>query len=323
MVAGKMAEKFENTSQIVHQQYEKEIRKRYKDVIKESEKAKFFSRELQAELLNILPVLDDRKLSLYNHKDGLPKEHISVAIADLHIGAEVDGLRITQKYDNEILRERLNQTADIINSYQAKSVTLNILGDIIESFTGDMHLNSWKSMAKGMYGAKVVREAVEILTDFFSGINNLYSVYCVGGNHDRPTASKNLEANGEIAELIMYILEKMYPTLNINYNHTVITHQSEGINYINVHGDKGHSLNKKIPELLFHHGEKSLFNLILAGHLHSRITALDGVNHRKVHCPSMFTGNQFSDDLGYSSSAGFLVIESINGLPKVTDYTIK
>jgi len=320
MVRVKMAEKFNHEGQTVKRQYDKELNKRYKDAIASSAKAKFFSDELQSELLEILPSIEGVKLSVT--VDFERGKNIVVTISDLHIGAEVDGLRATKDYNNEILLDYLDKTLKIVNSYGAERVTLVILGDLIESFTGTNHANSWKSLAKHGYGSKVVIRTYEILLKFISKINNIERIIGIGGNHDRPTASKNDEANGEIAELIFYMLGQSLKGIEICYDHSVLSKVIYGIQYIMVHGDKGHSKKTKIPNLLFNFGNKDFFNLILAGHLHSRIVSLDSVNARMLNCASMFTGNQYSDDLGFSSTAGFNVIENLNGLPKITDYTL-
>lgn len=319
MVREKMSEKFDNEKKTVTRAYRKELETRYKEVIEGSNKERFFAQELKAELFEILPKLSTVKVKqMTEHHTG---KDIVILLSDLHIGAEVDGLRLTKDFNNEILQGYLDKVTDIVNGHKAEKVTVNILGDLIESFTGMNHANSWKSLGKRMYGSKVVVKAYEMLCQFLSSINNLHGVNMIGGNHDRPTASKNDEANGEIAELIAYMLNQTLP-VEIEYNHSVLAKDIYGIHYIMVHGDKGHTSKNKIPNLIFNHGNKDKFNLVVAGHLHSRIVSLDTINSRMMHVASLFTGNQYSDDLGYTSCAGFNIVENLNGLPKITDYTI-
>ena len=319
MVTAKMAEKFNNEKKTVKRAYDRELTQRYKEAVEESNKAKFFSDQLQSELLDILPTVSEKNVKV--NTTPVKGKDIVVLLSDLHIGAEVDGLRLTKDYNNDILLGYLKSVTHTVNTYGAESVTINILGDIIESFTGMNHANSWKSLGKRMYGSKVTIKAYEILLEFFCEVHNLKEVNFIGGNHDRPTASKNDEANGEIAELIAYMIGQTLPC-NVYYDHSVIAKDIYGIRYIMVHGDKGHSGKNKIPNLLFNHGDKDKFNLVVAGHLHSRIVSLDSINARKINVASLFTGNQYSDDLGFTSCAGYNIIENIGGLPKIIDYSI-
>jgi len=92
-----------------------------------------------------------------------------------------------------------------------------------------------------------------------------------------------------------------------------------------MHGHQGMS-KIDVRELLFQHGNPSMYNVILEGHLHSRIVKkamrakqvksvnevvveMDRANFRKITVPPMFTGNFYSTALGYSSSAGLTLIE--------------
>lgn len=320
MVAAKIRLKLEDTGHVLQEQHEKEVLKAYKAELEKGAKSKFFGDELKAELLTHLPIIEKYRISR------IPEPYkidcISATITDLHIGAQVEGLRATQDYNNEVCKARLKEIAEIINEQGAKEVDVNILGDLIESFTGLNHPNSFKSMQYGQFGVKVVIEAYMIILYFLSLIHNLRSVNGVGGNHDRPTASNKEESNGEIAELIFFMLAQSLKSIKFTYNHSVNAQVIDGINYILVHGDKGHSKDSKIGALVFNHGKQDMFNLVLAGHFHSRITGCDSSKYRKITVPSVFTGNAYSDDLGFSGTAGFIIISNRNGLPQITDYTL-
>jgi len=57
--------------------------------------------------------------------------------------------------------------------------------------------------------------------------------------------------------------------------------------------------------------------------LHSRIISTDSRKIRHIWCPSLFTGNEYSKQLGFSSTAGYLQIENNGkGFPNVTDITL-
>jgi hypothetical protein len=320
MVAAKITHKLQDSGHVVTDQYNKALQKAYKAELEKGNKAKFFGDELKSALLDHLPIIEKYRISR------IPEPYkidcIAATITDLHIGAQVEGLRATQDYNNEVCKAKLKEIAEIINQQGAKEVHINILGDLIESFTGLNHPNSWKSMQSKMYGVTVVIEAYKMLLEFLCSINNLTQVNSVGGNHDRPTASNKEETNGEIAELINFMLSESLKSIKFTYNHSLNAQVIDGINYILVHGDKGHSKDSKIGTLVFNHGKQDMFNLVLAGHLHSRITGCDSSKYRKITVPSVFTGNAYSDDLGFSGTAGFIIISNRNGLPLITDYTL-
>ena len=320
MVAAKIEHKLQDSGHVVTDQYNKALQKAYKTEIEKGAKAKFFGDELKAQLLEHLPTIEKYRIARIPEPYTL--DTITAVLTDLHVGAKVEGLRATKDYNNDILRGYLREAAVRINKYGAKKVHVNILGDLIESFTGLNHPNSWKSMQQGMYGVTVVKEAYSIILEFLCSLNNLVEVNGVGGNHDRPTSSNKEETNGEIAELIFWMLEKSLPTVKFNYDHSLLAIEIGGINQILVHGDKGHTKDSKIGSLVFLHGKQDTFNLVLSGHLHSRLTGCDTAKYRKLTIPSIFTGNAYSDNLGFTGTAGFTVIISDNGKPITHDYTL-
>ena len=320
MVAAKITHKLQDSGHVVTDQYNKALQKAYKAELEKGNKAKFFGDELKAELLTHLPIIEKYRISR------IPEPYLTdcivATIADLHVGAFVEGLRATKDYNNEILRGYLKKTAERINRYGAKEVHINILGDLIESFTGLNHPNSWKSMQYGMYGVRVVKEAHAIILEFLCSINNLVQVNGVGGNHDRPTASNKEENNGEIAELIFWVLEKSMPTIKFTYHHTMNKQIIDNICYLLTHGDCVFSSDNKIGDLLYEHGQQDMFTLVLRAHRHTRITVKDAKNSRVINVAAQITGNNHSDRLGYNGNAGFLVTFREDYYPNVHDYTI-
>ena len=320
MVSEKIRHKLEDTGHVLIEQYDKEVTTAYKKEIEKGAKAKFFGDELKTQLLDHLPTIE--KYRITRTPEPFTLDTITAVLTDLHVGAKVEGLRATKDYNNDILRGYLREAAIRINKYGAKHIHVNILGDLIESFTGLNHPNSWKSMQQGMYGVTVVKEAYSIILEFLCSLNNLVEVNGVGGNHDRPTSSNKEEQNGEIAELIFWMLEKSLPTVKFNYDHSLLAIEIGGINQILVHGDKVHSKDSKIGSLVFLHGKQDTFNLVLSGHFHSRLTGCDTAKYRKLTIPSIFTGNAYSDNLGFTGTAGFTVIISDKGKPITHDYTL-
>jgi hypothetical protein len=101
------------------------------------------------------------------------------------------------------------------------------------------------------------------------------------------------------------------------------------------HGDK--TMAKKSINLIADYGRRDMYNVILSGHLHSRkkettqkITYIstdninvDSLNYRHLVVPSLFTGNFYSESLGYTSSAGGIITENNgHGNVNVFDYAL-
>ena len=181
--------------------------------------------------------------------------------------------------------------------------------------------------------------ADRIFTDFFNQINNLEETNNISGNHDRATVRKENDQIGEIGGLFSYMLGKSIPELKVNYHPYLISRTIDGINYIMTHGDKGLS-KKDTIKIINDYGDKDLYNLLLEGHLHTRksersftsrieitdtlqYVSCDEANYRKVNCPSIYTGNTWSERLGFSATSGFLIIENNGkGKPNVSDYSL-
>jgi UDP-2,3-diacylglucosamine pyrophosphatase LpxH len=254
-----------------------------------------------------------------------------VVIADLHLGAYIDGLVNTRDYSIPILIEYFGEIVDKVNRMNYKEVHVLFLGDMIESFTGLNHKNSWKGLQKGMIGAEVIKFSVNVLHEkLLSKINNLKDVKLVAGNHDRLTSDKAEDTDGGACDLIAFGLELR--GYNVEFHPTVISVEIDGINYIILHGHKGIS-RKPTKDLCWDFGKKGMYNVILEGHLHSIIQKLsvnlkgkfniikdDSVDHIRMNARSLFTGNGFSEDLGYTSNAGFSIITNNGkGLPNINN----
>ena len=262
-----------------------------------------------------------------------------ITTADFHLGAYVDDLIRSDKFNIDVLVEYLSRTADIINSKGYKQVYVAMLGDFIESFTGLNHANSWKGLGKGMFGMNAVILCAEVLVESFLGrINNLAWVGMVSGNHERVTSDKEMDQKGEVGTMLHYLLKKSLP-VEVDYHPMILTKEVDGVYYVMTHGNL--PISKRDPaKILFDYGKQGMFNVLLSGHIHARVTkkttrstqmiwneatvvAMDEVDYRVLVAPPMFTGNFFSESLGYSSSAGFLEIQS-NGRGRINvfDYCL-
>lgn len=279
------------------------------------------SQEVDIELLhkNIEEALKDVVYTpIFKRETNRP---LVLHIADLHFGAYVDSLVKTKPYSIDILAKLLSQTKDIVNSYKSKEVTINIVGDLIESFTGLNHINSWKGLQKGMIGANVVKLCVQVLHEYLlKDIINLKSIKIVAGNHDRLTSNKAEDTDGGVADLIAWGLQML--GYNVEFHPYVISFEVDNVNYVSHHGDKSFS-KKKTKEIIWDYGKQGLYNVSISGHLHSFGVRDDSVDHRAIVCPSLFTGNAYSEHLGFTSNSGILITQNNGlGLPNQFNYTL-
>lgn len=255
----------------------------------------------------------------------------NVIIADLHLGAYIDGLVNTRDYSIPILINYLESIVQNVNLMNYSEVNILFLGDMIESFTGLNHKNSWKGLQKGMIAAEVIKFSVNILHEkLLSKINNLNLIKLVAGNHDRLTSDKDEDTDGGACDLIAFGLDLR--GYNIEFHPTVISCEIDGINYILLHGHKGIS-RRATKDICWDFGKKGIYNVVLEGHLHSIIQKMsvnmkgkfniikdDSVDHIRMNARSLFTGNGYSEDLGYTSNAGFSIITNNGkGLPNINN----
>jgi len=256
-----------------------------------------------------------------------------VALGDLHIGANVQQILLTPDYNINILLDYLKQCTAIINGHKLKEVNVFILGDIIESFTGLNHKNTWQELS--LYGIEAIKAAYKLLTEFFlQHIANLNSVYIIGGNHDRTSEKMDLDMKGGAAGLLAFMLcESGY---KCEYSPLLIEQTIDGIHYIATHGN--YTISKQdTGQTLFKYGKQDKYNILLQAHKHTRegtralryaagakeykTIHVDEINYRKLTIPPMITGNFYSQSLGLNSTAGFLLIQnSGTGKPIVHDY---
>jgi len=326
MMQEKLQMKYNDKNRMIEDEARKHTIKEYKKVIRDSSIDKFASNEFLHELNSLLPDREIIKINTSVCKKDSPVD-VFAAIADLHVGAKSEGLLKTPDFNMEILKARLSEVADRINEQHGKNVTVSVLGDLIESFTGMNHPNSWQSMEFGVYGAKAVFAAYSVLSDFFNKINNLKNIKLIGGNHDRSTSDNKIDRKSTIAELVFLMLEEKYGKIyDIEYSCLILTHDLPNTKLILSHGDRkilksaGTSLDAKVIE----HGDVSKFNIILTGHLHSRGVNEDKVHYRWYKVPSIFSGNFYSEENSWNAKPGFFIIkeDTHSKLPIVIDHPL-
>ena len=262
---------------------------------------------------------DYKPLQPYKTRSG--KEGV-ITLTDFHFGAYIAEMINTPEFSVSILCDMLNQAAEEVNRFKYSKVHVHLLGDLIESFTGLNHKNSWKGLDKDMFGVNAIKMFVELFVEhFLVKVNNLGKIKLVAGNHDRVTSDSKEDTEGGASELVAWGLDMM--GYDIEFSTTVIKHVVEGVCYILNHGHHGYTKKLSTKEMCWQFGEKGLFNFIMEGHLHSRIAKLnatqtknfelitdDSIDCRRQVCASLFTGNTFSEYGGWSTMAGFTITET-------------
>ena len=258
-----------------------------------------------------------------------------ITVTDLHFGAYISAMTINPEFNISILCGMLERSAEYVNRIGYSKVHVFVLGDLIESFTGLNHKNSWKGLDKGMFGVSAIKLFTELFSKhFLEKIANLGSIKMVAGNHDRVTSDNNEDVDGGAAEMIAWGLELM--KYDVEFNPAVMNVVVDGVSYILNHGHLYLTKKKTAQELAWMYGQKGMFNFILEGHLHSRMRKLsanqvskfqmvmdDTVDTRRQVCPPLFTGNAYSEYGGWSTNPGVLVIENNGyGVPHVFDFSL-
>jgi len=254
-----------------------------------------------------------------------------VVLSDLHIGAEISRTAINQHFDVSTVIDRLQEAAAVINGRNYESVSVCLLGDFIESFTGLNHASTWHELAKNGFGVDVVITAYTVLHNFLNSIHNCAGVYMVSGNHDRVSTKLDQDPQGSVASLLAFMLDHK-SSLNVSYNPLILPIELDGIYYILTHNH--YNISKgDIGKAFWEYGKQGMYNIMLGGHYHSRkgnrvytqvdTVMIDQANYRQIAVPPIFTGNFYSESNGWSSSAGFVIIENNGkGKPNVHDYSL-
>lgn len=323
-LASMMRGKIENAlsdKRNIEKVYQDTVTKKYKKDILDDQKKDLAFQVLIDQISDLLPKVSVKPVlhKSKNKTNGV----IVVSTADWHLGARVEGLKSTPNYNPEVLKQYLKDAAAIINSQNAKEVHINIIGDVIESFTGKNHVNSFMSIDYSYYGSKVLIAAYELIVWWIGLLNNVKSISGIGGNHDRWSADNKLDTKGEILKVIFYMLKNLYgKNIDIFYDDSIISKNVDGINYILVHGHRGKD-RKKLDRIVFEFGDQKVYNMVLGAHLHSRITFDDSRRGRRMCIPSLFTGNEYSEELGFSTLPGILITKNNGkGYPVVEDYPL-
>ena len=254
-----------------------------------------------------------------------------VVLSDLHIGAQVDPIGNTPAFSTLDVVHRLQEVATLVNQKEYENVSVFMLGDFIESFTGANHEGTWKHIERKGYGVDVVIMAYTVLRRFLTSLNNVERVCMVSGNHDRTSIKMSGDEYGSIAGLLAFMLKENTP-LYIKHNPLILGVEVDGIYYLLTHNHYNIARND-IGKAFWEYGQQGMYNVMLGGHWHARKgkrayrvveeKLVDQANYRQIAVAPLFTGNFYSESNGWNSSPGFTVIENNGkGKPNVFEYTL-
>lgn len=323
MIASKIAEKYtsKNMRDIIVYEDEKQQKKAYQKGLQKMSELELRRQEFETELLDY--VTQSKVAPLVKITKDVKTDNAVAVVADLHVGADIEPQRNLPGYSIDILIKKLVEVAKEINAEKAKNITLVINGDLIETFTGLNHINSWKNIDKKYgYGTKATIMVTEILTKFISDVNNICEVILISGNHDRVTSNNGEDVTGEVVHWVHYVLQARFGNnFKVTWDYDVASRLIDDCGFIFTHGHLG--LSRKNPELIINqYGFAGKFNIVSMAHLHTRKILADSMSYRVQHTPSMFTGNDYSKGLGFTSLSGFTFMTVKNGYPIVKDIPI-
>lgn len=239
-----------------------------------------------------------------------------VDISDLHTGAvlkyAVETIK-TPEFNIEVLTDYIAEAVSIINSYNFREVHLFLPGDIVETFTAFNHRDTWKNVQAFQGGVTIM--AYQVIKGLVSAIQNIKCVYMVEGNHDRLTADKEGNSRKGIAEMIAFFLNEN-GNVGIKYHPWLIAEEIDGMYHLCTHGDHKPFLRN---DFWFRYGKQGMYNVLRTGHYHGFNVLRQTQDNLHYQCPSVFTGNFFSESIGFDAVPGITICRNRGGVPQL-DY---
>ena len=305
-VADRLATVFRNPNKVVDRAYTKVVQREAKKSITENIKK---TAELDTFITELAVAASKAPIPVVQRGQDkwASSKPVFVAVSDLHINARVEGLDI-QDFNNEICAEYFTTVAEETNDKGSSDVTVLINGDIIESFTGKNHPDSFVQMEYGQTYAQGIITARDMIIRFLASINNLKKVLVISGNHDRLASSNKEDDQQGVGRILAEFLKFAFSDIEVEWSAKVLSHETENVNYLATHGDKRFT-SKDANALLWKYGVKGKQNVLLTGHWHHRSIKVDDENFRHISLPSLFTGNTYSDHAGFTTKAGFALFE--------------
>ena len=310
-IEDRLASTFSNANKMVDRAYTKALQGTLKKQLDSSVFAQeylkeFFSCLIESNLEN--PILSINK-SICKKSANPP---LVLGVSDIHIGAKNCDMKGNVIHNTEIVRRHFHTIAETTNRRQSKAVTLLINGDIIESFTGTNHPNTFQEMEFQATYANGLILARNLIMELIGAIDNLVRVLVISGNHDRMSPKSSEDTMGGVAHLLSEFITIYRPDLEVKWSPYVLTHVQANVNFIFAHGDKKFC-EKDFYKVILEHGDPNMYNVVVLGHFHSRQIKHDNSKGRLMILPSIAQGGQFANDHGFNARAGFTLFEA-NGL---------
>lgn len=307
MISDKISKVFK-VGDKVEKIYSSQLRKHYLKSIEGGSVRKNIIQSVVTELSDLLQINPPVKYTPVDNNIGSDTSY--VVVGDLHIGAKVRGLPITQDFDDTSVVSRLNESLSYIKP--KPKIHLIILGDVVESFTGRNHSNSWQEMSFKSTGAPLIVKTYHILRDYIAQVQSrcsILQVSIVSGNHDRLTSARENDMRGGVAEIVAEMLRISFTNIKIDYDPFVLSYPIGDKNLIITHGHLPMCKKFNASKVIVDYGTQSKYTLILSAHLHTAMIPQDTKSYRWVVIPPIFTGNTYSETEGYNSQAGITIIE--------------
>lgn len=321
MIADKIAEKHnpKNMRAVVAYEDRKQTKKAYEKAIKRVADLDYRFQIFETELLDYVSSAKPVKV---RKTDAKKIPHGLIHVCDIHGGASVKPKFNLPAYNWKVLIQRLAQVAVDANAKGAAKQTVVINGDLIESFTGLNHINSWKGLTDNNgYGIDAVVEITKVLADWLQTIDNVHEVIVISGNHDRVTSSNKEDVEGQVAKIVAHTLRVQFQgQVTVTWDELIVRRKIGGVGFLFVHGDK--ALARKTTALINQYGYKGCYNVVVIGHLHSRNVVSDCLDHRVIYSPPIFSGNPYARNGGWSTLAGYLYLFPTNGAVTTHDYPL-
>lgn len=319
MVEERMAEKAKFAPTLIEQAAQRQRQKDFKEVIVRDQRRQLFVETFYQALHEYAGPnpLGGRRLPFRTPRPGAP-DNLVAYLADLHYGAKVEYLPATMSYDTEILRRQLADAAEEINAMGANQVTIVILGDLIESWTGNNKPSTWLSLERGKYGARAMWGVTDLIIEFLSNVRNLRRIRGIPGNHDRGAVKKEDEPVGQIA-LAIYEYLKRHTPYDVESADMVLSEVIEGVNHIWGHGDYDFMKSKKGKEWftaqILKYGKSGMYNQVVSAHFHTLQTRHDDLYYQHMTVPPMIPGSKYASGFGASSNPRVAITTFSRGRP--------
>lgn len=229
---------------------------------------------------------------------------IVLAFADLHAGSFISKEKLVPDYNLKVLEERLDHIASVVNSYD-RPVHVKLLGDLIESFTGKNHKDTWKQIEK--HGMEVALIVFDLLHSFIQKLDKFVDLEIIGGNHDRISSSNQDDKRGQVAYLVNGMLKRIGNGIDTKFHHRLLSSNHDGVQYIITHGDKKVA-KKDANQMVLEFGDQDSFNVMLTAHKHDERIIENTVKFKSLQIPAIVPPNEYALDNGWTSSNGFVVL---------------